>query len=107
VLAPGVPKYMLGFRSPGMDSFGDKGDAAPVLAGSASAPAAVGGGSASASGGKPPVKRVMKTPYQLEVLERTYSGSWVSADDSECLRIITAGFLSSSVCDFSLRSDLI
>jgi hypothetical protein len=50
-------------------------------------PAAVGGASsapgASGSGGKPPVKRVMKTPYQLEVLERTYAGS-STTDDSEC-----------------------
>jgi hypothetical protein len=76
VLAAGLAGSRLGFRSPGMDSSGD-GGAAP--------PTAVGGGSgavASGSGGKPPVKRVMKTPYQLEVLERTYSGSWISADDS-------------------------
>uniref|UniRef100_A0A0D9WJQ0 Homeobox domain-containing protein n=1 Tax=Leersia perrieri TaxID=77586 RepID=A0A0D9WJQ0_9ORYZ len=36
------------------------------------APAAVGGG-AGASGSSGKVKRVMKTPYQLEVLERTYT----------------------------------
>jgi hypothetical protein len=64
----GLAESRLGFRSPGMDSSGDEG-AAP--------PAAVGGAGASGSGGKPPVKRVMKTPYQLEVLERTYSGSWI------------------------------
>jgi hypothetical protein len=96
VLAPGVAESRLGFRSPGMDSSGDGGDEGVVLGpgspGPASAPAAVGGGSASGSVGKPPVKRVMKTPYQLEALERTYSGLWVSADDYECLRIITASF---------------
>jgi hypothetical protein len=50
---------------------------APASA-SAPVPAAVGGG-AGASGSSGKVKRVMKTPYQLEVLERTYTGSWMMA----------------------------
>ncbi|KAL5232410.1 hypothetical protein ABZP36_031186 [Zizania latifolia] len=61
-----------------MDSSGDGGDegvgAAPAGSEESPAPAsaAVGGVTgASASSGK--VKRVMKTPYQLEVLERTYT----------------------------------
>uniref|UniRef100_A0A804RN49 Uncharacterized protein n=1 Tax=Zea mays TaxID=4577 RepID=A0A804RN49_MAIZE len=66
----------------------DDGGSGPAAGspGPQSAPAAVGGASsapgASGSDGKPPVKRVMKTPYQLEVLERTYAGS-SAIDDSE------------------------
>jgi hypothetical protein len=41
----------------------------------ASAPGAATGTSGS---GEKPVKRMMKTPYQLEVLEKTYAGSWIS-----------------------------
>ncbi|KAG8069439.1 hypothetical protein GUJ93_ZPchr0005g15579 [Zizania palustris] len=71
-----------------MDSSGDGGNecagAAPAGSDESSAPApapspslvlasaAVGGG-AGASGSSGKVKRVMKTPYQLEVLERTYT----------------------------------
>jgi len=60
-----------------MDSSGDGGDEgvgpapgspAPV---SSATPAA--GAGASGSSGRIPAKRVMKTPYQLEVLERTYT----------------------------------
>jgi hypothetical protein len=82
----------LGLRSSEMESSDDGGSGPPAAVGMgspgpSSAPAAVGGASsapgASGSGGKPPVKRVMKTPYQLEVLERTYAGS-STTDDSEC-----------------------
>uniref|UniRef100_A0A452ZWD5 Homeobox domain-containing protein n=1 Tax=Aegilops tauschii subsp. strangulata TaxID=200361 RepID=A0A452ZWD5_AEGTS len=53
-----------------MDSSGDGGDeGAPA---SSSAPSA-GPGGASGSSGKPTARRVMKTPYQLEVLEQTYT----------------------------------
>ena len=52
------------------------GSAAP-----ASASAAGGGAGASGSGGKPAAKRVMKTPYQLEVLEKTYTGSRMIIED--------------------------
>lgn len=82
-----------GLRSSGMESSDDRGSGPPPAVGMgspgpSSAPVAVGGassapGGASGSGGKPPVKRVMKTPYQLEVLERTYAGS-STTDDSEC-----------------------
>ncbi|CAD6271220.1 unnamed protein product [Miscanthus lutarioriparius] len=65
-----------------MESSDDGGSGPPAAVGMgspgpSSVPAAVGGASsapgASGSGEKPPVKRVMKTPYQLEVLERTYA----------------------------------
>ena len=93
-----------------MESSGDGGDegaAAPSAAGMgspgpASAPAAAGAGSsgagASGSGGKPPVKRVMKTPYQLEVLERTYTGS-SAAQESECFGFVFAS-CRSELCVF-------
>jgi hypothetical protein len=107
----------LGFRSPGMESSGDGGDegaGAPSAAGMgspgpASAPAAVAGGSsgagASGSGGKPPVKRVMKTPYQLEVLERTYTGS-SAAQESECFGFVFASCRSELCACFSWGFDL-
>jgi hypothetical protein len=54
--------------------------AAPVPV---SASAAAAGAGTSGSGEKP-VKRMMKTPYQLEVLEKTYAGSWISMNSFEC-----------------------
>lgn len=101
----------LGFGSLGMESSGDGGDESAGASaaagmgspGPASAPAAVGGGSTGAgpsgSGGKAPVKRVMKTPYQLEVLERTYAGS-STAEDPECFGFVFARFWSNSAFDF-------
>ncbi|CAM0953906.1 unnamed protein product [Alopecurus aequalis] len=60
-----------------MDSSGEGGDegAGPAQrspAQGSSAPPAAGAGPGGSSG-RPPAKRVMKTPYQLEVLERTYT----------------------------------
>lgn len=43
------------------------------------APASASGGAAGPSGsGEKPVKRMMKTPYQLDVLEQTYLGARIS-----------------------------
>ncbi|VAH22822.1 unnamed protein product [Triticum turgidum subsp. durum] len=67
-----------------MDSSGDGGDDGPGAAPGSPAPAsssapsagaagAAGPGGASGSSGKPTARRVMKTPYQLEVLEQTYT----------------------------------
>lgn len=46
-------------------------------------PASASGAGAGTSGsGEKPVKRMMKTPYQLEVLEKTYVGSCILMDSS-------------------------
>lgn len=62
-------------------------------------PASAPGSSAGTSGsGEKPVKRVMKTPYQLEVLEYTYAGLW-NDDFDESIQMfffvffLPAGFL--------------
>jgi hypothetical protein len=61
-----------------MDSSGDEGPGpalgSPPQASSVMPAAGAGAGGASGSSGRVPAKRVMKTPYQLEVLERTYTG---------------------------------
>jgi len=51
---------------------------APVSASTAAA------GAGTSGSGEKPVKRMMKTPYQLEVLEKTYAGSWISMNSFEC-----------------------
>ena len=82
-----------------MDSSGEGGDegAGPAPGSPAqgsSAPAArAGAGGASGSSGRLPAKRVMKTPYQLEVLERTYTGSPTVSEHSDFfLGFVTACF---------------
>ncbi|KAL5198206.1 hypothetical protein ABZP36_001718 [Zizania latifolia] len=57
----------------------------------APASAAIGGG-ASASGSSGKVKRVMKTPYQLEVLERTYIDAYGENQAKLIVEICSHGF---------------
>lgn len=45
-------------------------------------PPASGAGAGTSGSAEKPVKRMMKTPYQLEVLEKTYAGSYILMDSS-------------------------
>ena len=57
---------------------------APVAAPVPVPASATGAGAGTSGSGEKPVKRMMKTPYQLEVLEKTYAGSWISVNSFEC-----------------------